>query len=226
MNFDKKITVCLTSCNRFDLLSRTLKSFFTWNTYPIEKFIITEDSTNPEMKKLILDRFGNKIELIFNETNLGLYRSIDNMYKQVTTEYIFHTEDDWEYNGNNHFIQESLSILEERKDLHQVWVRKDYQNNVDFIEPQVLSTKDNVNYKMVKTDCGGGWGGFNHNPGLRLKVDYDNMFPNGYAGLIIKDKPAVFTEHACSIHAGKLGYRAATLLNSPCVHIGGGRTTL
>lgn len=41
-----KVTVCLTSCGRPDLLERTLKSFFEFNTYPIADFLIYEDDPN------------------------------------------------------------------------------------------------------------------------------------------------------------------------------------
>ena len=37
------VTVVLTSCNRQDLLERTLDSFFLHNTYPIREFIVIED---------------------------------------------------------------------------------------------------------------------------------------------------------------------------------------
>lgn len=219
-----KITVCLTSCNRFDLLQITLNSFLEINKYPIEKIIITEDSTNLDMKEKILSIYGDKIELIFNPTNLGPYKSIDNMYKLVNTEYIFHTEDDWKFDNNPFFIQESVDILEERKDIHQVWIRKDAQP--DWIEDAIHKTSTNVSYKMLKVPHCGDWCGFSHNPGLRRKSDYLNMFPNGFAEFILPDQRAVFTEHNCNLHAMKFGYRAAILTNTSCVHIGGGRSTI
>lgn len=220
----KEITVCLTSCNRFDLLHRTLTSFFATNTYPIKKFIITEDSTQPEMQRQILANYGDKVELIFNPVNLGIYRSVDNMYNLVDTEYIFHCEDDWQFDGNPNFMQESIDILEERKDVHQIWIRKDAY--VDWVENTLQQTATGVNYKMLKGQFCGEWCGFSHNPGLRRKIDYTQMFPNGYAEFILPDKRAVFTEENCNLHARKLGYRAATLMNTCCIHIGDRRSTI
>ena len=46
-----KITFILTSCGRLDLLERTLDSFFKFNTAEIERYIITEDSADPEVFK-------------------------------------------------------------------------------------------------------------------------------------------------------------------------------
>lgn len=218
------ITVCLTSCNRFDLLKQTLDSFFSINSYPIEKFIITEDSTNNVMKENILREYSDKIDLIFNDVNLGPYKSIDNMYNLVNTEYIFHCEDDWKFRGNKNFIQESIDILEERKDVHQVWL---ISENVHpyAIENNLLKTTTNISYKMILSNHLGGWCGFSGNPGVRRKSDYLKMFPNGFAEFIIPNKQIVFTEHNCNIHAGKQGYRAAILINSACEHIGYGRST-
>ena len=88
-----KITVCLTSCNKFNHLQRTLDSFFSSNSYPIHRFLIIDDSSNTEMHKQILSKYGDKVELITNEQNLGQPASIDKMYNLVDTEYIFHCED-------------------------------------------------------------------------------------------------------------------------------------
>jgi hypothetical protein len=176
------------------------------------------------MRDKIQKKYGSKVSIIFNEKNLGLYKSIDNMYKQVSTEYIFHSEDDWRFTTNPNFIRDSISILEERKDINQIWIRNDIEKS--WIEDELLTTENGIQYKMVKNNHFGGWCGFSHNPGVRRKSDYDRMFPEGYASFIIPDKPAVFTEHACNTHAMNNGYRAATLINTSCQHIGHGRTTL
>jgi hypothetical protein len=100
------------------------------------------------MQQQILNAYGSKIELIFNTVNLGPYKSIDNMNKQVETEYIFHCEDDWLFRGNPDFIKNSMDILEERKDVNQVWL---ISENVHphAIEKQLLHTTTGIPYKMV-----------------------------------------------------------------------------
>ncbi len=220
-----QVTVCLTSCNRPDLLKKTLDSFFSTNSYPIEKIIVTEDSCNPSMKDFINKNYGSKVQLIFNEVNLGPFKSIDNMYNLVTTEYIFHSEDDWQYHSNPNFIKESMNILKERDDIHQVWIRSTKEFN-DWIEPAVCKTKQNTSYKVVKNPHLGGWCGFSFNPGLRRLSDYKKMFPNGYTEFFEKDKFWGLSELNCNYVAAKQGYRAAILMNPACIHIGHGRTTL
>ena len=220
----KPVTVCITSCNRFDLLSRTLDSFLQLNTYPIQEILITEDSGNQDMKKKILDAYGDIVELIFNENNLGAYTSIDNMYSKVKTEYLFHIEDDWLFETNNKMIVQSMNILEERKDIHQVWVRPRSEIGV-FIEDKVETTSKNVQYSMVKLNHCGGWCGFSLNPGLRRLSDYKKMFPKGYSEFAVdKTEWQALTELHCNNHAAAQGYRAAMLENTTVTHIGHGRT--
>ena len=42
----KEITLCLTSCNRWNLLEKTIDSFLKLNSYPIKEYLIYEDSNN------------------------------------------------------------------------------------------------------------------------------------------------------------------------------------
>ena len=221
---NKKITFCLTSCNRFDLLQKTLDSFLDLNKYPIEKYIIIEDSANINIHKQITEKYSNIAQLIFNPRNIGQYKSIDDMYKNVNTDYIFHCEDDWLFQNNSSFIEESLNILEEKENIHQVWLISEKVHPV--IEPNIYKTTNNTKYKMVKTNHYGGWCGFSFNPGLRRKTDILKMFPNGFQEFIQPNLPSVQTEFRCNLNAAKQGYRAAILLNHACVHIGGnGRST-
>ncbi len=221
----KPITVCLTSCGRFNLLKTTLDSFFALNQHPdlIEKFIITEDSGKVEMQEKILAQYGDRVELIFNETNKGLFKSLDNMYGQIQTDYIFHCEDDWMFQGNGNFLKESIDILDERKDLHQVWLRPIRSIN-DWVETNSQNLNSKMEFRIMKAQHCGDWCGFSFNPGLRRLSDYKTMFPNGYSEFLL-DKSIVYSEHNCNLVAAKQGYRAAILMQSACDHIGHGQST-
>ena len=73
----EKVTFVLTSCGRLDLLEQTLNSFLRYNNYPIERYIIVEDSADIEVYekcKELNERFGNIFEFIFNEEKLGQTR--------------------------------------------------------------------------------------------------------------------------------------------------------
>ena len=59
---EEKVTFVLLSCGRLDLLEKTLNSFLRYNNYPIERYIIVEDSADPviyEQCKELNKRFEN-----------------------------------------------------------------------------------------------------------------------------------------------------------------------
>ena len=210
------ITVCVTSCNRWELLEQTLDSFLKLNTYPIERYILHEDSDNVDIVNKIKEKYP-MFEVFGSGYNVGLLKSIDNLYSLVETDYIFHLEDDWNFESNPNFIQESLNVLE-NKDIHQVWIRKDIPNN--WLEKENLGT-----YKMVKDCHFGDWCGFSFNPSLKRLSDYKFMFPNGYNFYNTHGTNSALNEHECIQIAASYGYRAAILNNRVCTHLGEGKST-
>ena len=79
------VTVCLTSCNRFDLLRRTLDSFFRFNTYGIDAFYVYEDSDKD---------FPYKSDYPFvrwmgGDGRVGQIEAIDRLYEKVESDYIY-----------------------------------------------------------------------------------------------------------------------------------------
>lgn len=122
---DRRITFCLTSCGRFDLLQKTLRSFFSKNDHPIEKYIIVEDSGDPnagEYLRNIVKEFPKvHFQFLINDKRIGQIRSIDLAYAEIQTPYIFHCEDDWEFIRSG-FMQPSLDLLEHLPDVVMVWL--------------------------------------------------------------------------------------------------------
>ena len=118
------VTVCLTSCNRFDLLRRTLDSFFRFNTYGIDAFYVYEDSDKD---------FPYKSDYPFvrwmgGDGRVGQIEAIDRLYEKVESDYIFHCEDDWEFMRGG-FIEASLEILS-TKDYYDKFIlmKDDFSN--------------------------------------------------------------------------------------------------
>lgn len=87
------ITMVVTSCNRHDLLKRTLDSFVSKaDLYP-DTTIVVEDSSASKPEWLgTIPELGQMIWLS-NNTNIGQILSIDRAYSLVNTDYIFHCED-------------------------------------------------------------------------------------------------------------------------------------
>lgn len=209
------ITFTLTSCNRWNLLEKTLDSFLSLNTYPIKRYLLHEDSGNPEIVSKIKAKYPF-IEVLESNRS-GLLASVDKLYALVDTEYVLHNEDDWLFRGNPYFIQESLEVLE-NPNINQVWIR-------EGIPYTWLEEKTDANYRMVKQSHFGDWCGFSFNPGLRRLSDYKLMFPDGFNSYNTHGTNSALNEHECNQVASTFGYRAALLNNPSCVHIGDNQST-
>ncbi|MBW8332384.1 MAG: glycosyltransferase [Prolixibacteraceae bacterium] len=171
------VTFVLTSCKRFDLLEPTLNSFLKFNTYPIEEYIIIEDSPDIDKLNIILEKFpGINFTVLHNNPQIGQIRSIDRAYGMVKTEFIFHCEDDWLFYRSG-FIEKSFSILNENEKVITVWLREQNDTNRHPVEEKIYMTSDMVEYKFLEPGFQGGFHGFTFNPGLRRTKDYDLIKP-------------------------------------------------
>ena len=204
------ITIIVTSCDRFDLLERTLDSFFALNKYPFVDFHVNNDSFNCVPFKL-----KQKYNAItwHEGVKRGLSTSWDYLISLVKTEYFFNIEDDWYFEGNPNFIEESIEIL--NQGYHQVWIRdsKDHQHKLSNCIFSVNYKDDYIHYKEVEKIKD--WCGFTFNPSVRKLLDWLNLFPNGVKGVDEID----LSRKVYDI------YQAASLVNSSCKHIGWNRHT-
>lgn len=183
INFTNKnddITVVITSCDRPDLLKITLDSFMKYNTYPIKKFIVIDDSGKKNVNDFCLNDYPNEnFQLIYNDKNIGQIESIDKAYHFVDTKWIFHCEEDWIFTKKG-FIEESLRIFRLEGDkLFTVWLRP--YNHTSGHPVIIVKDKDynymdrnfSYFYKGIKHT----WCGFTFNPGLRKSKDALLMHP-------------------------------------------------
>jgi hypothetical protein len=106
---------------------------------------------------------------------MGQIQSIDKVYSYVTTKYIFHCEEDWEFLQPS-FIEKSLNILNEpiNEKVYTVWLRP---HNCTSGHPIIYDNNNNGYYKMKPDfsyiDKGDiyTWCGFTFNPGLRKTIN-------------------------------------------------------
>jgi hypothetical protein len=178
-----QVTCVLTSCGRFDLLDRTMRSFFEFNTFPIKRFIIIDDSgyinaaiTIKEMVDKLKIHEPPEFIVIANEHNIGQVKSIDWAYFHVETEYIFHMEDDWEFYAPG-FIEESALIMQSNPWIITVWIRAHNDTNGHPIE----KLKD-LEYPLMSLGYADWWHGFTWNPSLRRLADYEMVDGEAAAG--------------------------------------------
>tara|TARA_B100000524_G_scaffold330465_1_gene216362 strand:+ start:275 stop:1012 length:738 start_codon:yes stop_codon:yes gene_type:complete len=207
---DKKVTFVLTSCGRNQLLDRTLKTFFKFNNYKIEEYLLVEDSTSNSVYEKIKKKWGKKIKIIFNNTKKGQIKSIIDTYKLVKTPYIFHCEDDWIYTRNN-FIEDSLKILESDDKIIQVWLEsKKSASRLDIFNYGKLKKIGNIKFREVSCKEGWEWGHFSFRPGIKRIKDYNLI--NGYNGFT--------NELDISVKYKKLGYYTVIIENPAVEDIG------
>jgi hypothetical protein len=157
------VTVFITACGRPDLLEITLRSFVKYNTYPIAQVIICEDSEIEGINDFVYKILPYPTLILYNPTRLYQMKSIENGLKYITSPYVFHLEDDWEFYDYG-FIEKSLEILKKDNNITSVWLHNfyDIHNRYGFRMKPV----ENENYYLV-VPSPDGFGYFSWNPGLR-----------------------------------------------------------
>jgi hypothetical protein len=162
------ITLVVTSCNRHDLLQKTLESISRYVDLPIAQTIIIEDSPAPEPD--FLDSITNlgKIHWLSNGRRVGQLMSIDRAYSFVHTPYIFHCEDDWEFTQGG-FLKPSLDILKQHPKIISVGGLWDTNGHPSVDDPQY------PDFKIQQPCWHDFWGGLSFNPGLRRLSDWKQI---------------------------------------------------
>lgn len=208
---DHSITLVLTSCGRWQLLAETLTSLFQHLDHGFAKAVIIDDSASGADLSWLTAMVPCELEIIANEHNLGQIASVDRAYQRVTTPWIFHCEDDWQFTASG-FISHSLEIMRDRPDIITVWLRSWTDTNGHPLDSQHPTEA----FRLLAGTYRGKWHGFTFNPGLRRLRDYEKLAPfSGLACLPFsppkRRKPHqwLLGEADISMHYHRLGYRAA-----------------
>ena len=203
----KEISFVLTSCGRPDLLEQTIDSFLKFNTYPITEYLIIDDSTNPELFNELVKKYNYLgIKWFFNYERNGQIKSLDKLYSNIKTEYIFHCEDDWVFTDYS-FIEKSFKILEDDNTIIMVSLR---DHNDTMGHPIIIL--DNLDFDLLEYK-NYHYGGFSFNPGLRRLKDYK----------LIENYENIGHERDISNKYKELGFKAAILKTKYVEHIGWNR---
>jgi hypothetical protein len=208
------ITLALTSCNRHELLRRTLDSFLQTSDVTPEATIIIEDSWAPKPEWLNESPYRSlQIQWIQNEGRKGQIYSLDRLYAEIKTDFVFHCEDDWEFVGSN-FIQPSLELLRQHPNIWTVNLRGQDCNGHPLVSDPRLPVQ------ILEPYWRDVWGGVTFNCGLRRLSDYKRIGSYGrYTGY---GQHGLGHEMELSRLHLDLGYRIASLPRTYVVHTGGG----
>ena len=202
------VTVCITSCGRLDLLAQTLASFREFNSGGT--YIVSEDSTDPAVIAELKKRYP-EMQVLSGPERLGLMGSIDRLYSAVQTPFIFHLEDDWEFDGTIDWTA-AIALLQSNPKVAHVCLRA-----FDEIKRKYRSRSDTIScagaqFQLMRGNAHPEFFGWSSNPGLIATSLYQTYKPFGrmlhdqMSGVIKKD-----------------GRTIAYLLPGVARHIGHGR---
>lgn len=205
------VTMVLTSCNRPDLLKKTILSIPKETLDKIPTKILIDDSTNQEWYSQLKEENENGYlknwTVLYNQEKLGQPASIDKAYSYVKTKYVFHCEDDW-YFDDGEFISRSIPILEKYDNIIQVTFRKDSPHPT---EDEVYEEGTESEFSILIPGYNG-WPGFTYNPNLFKFSAYEEIKP-----VIGK------SERDVGLLYNKKEYYTVSLKNKTVSHIGDGR---
>ena len=207
----ENVTVCITSCGRLDLLAETLASFRAFNGGG--RYLISEDSVDTAVIEAAKAAYP-EMTVLSGPERLGLMGSIDRLYSEVATPYLFHLEDDWLFNGPVDWAA-AIAMLEERDDVAHVCVR-----DIAEIKEKYRARSDQVrleghDFRIMQVGSHPEFFAWSSNPGLMAVSTYKTYAP---FGRLLHDQ--------MSGRMKKDGLRQAFLLPGVARHIGQGRNVV
>jgi hypothetical protein len=206
-------TLVITSADRFDLLQQSFESFLDNTDLKPSRVLIIEDG--PAEQPEFLKRYRHfNIEWLNKDRRRGQVHSLDAVYSQVKTEYVYHAEDDFIHTATVP-IRKSFEILEKHPLISLVALRTDWYHPIadgDQFSDQI---------KIAMPYWRKAWGGYTWNPGARRLSDIKKFGP------VSKYGQQNGLEHEAMLSKAFLdaGYRIAVLPGQGCCHhIGGNRS--
>ncbi len=183
------VTVCITSCGRLDLLAKTLASFRTYNEGG--RYLLSEDSTDAAVIDEVTRTYPY-MKVLSGPDRLGIMRSIDRLYTNVETPFIFHLEDDWEFDGPVDW-QASIKLLEENRKIANVCVRAFDEIRPKYRKHSVPLSFAGAEFQIMNANAHPEFFAWSPNPGLiatRLYEAYkpfSRVMPDQMSGVMKKD---------------------------------------
>lgn len=128
-----EITIVITSAGRLEYLKPTVESlrrYFDYDSRQTHWFIIDDYPQDENTRKYIKDLSGFDIKF-FNERNRGLGYSLNKIYAEVETEFVFYCQDDWEFLRQIP-VRQMMGILQENPDLAQVLLFREPIKSLEY----------------------------------------------------------------------------------------------
>lgn len=214
------VTLTITTCKRLSLFKRTIGSLIEKckDLDLITHVLCVDDNSSPDDRDAMLEvlniSFPNRDVRLYCKSpqQRGLAYSMNIILENVTTKYIFHIEDDWEFIKEDNFITKALAIIKETDNVKSVLVR-----NYDFLAKSV--TPSGNEYRVLEVGQ------------IVTQSGVDSTWKHGYSLNpsvqdieAIKSKHLLFpnfqVEYIFGVKFYEAGFRAATLTEEYVAHIG------
>ncbi len=205
MNND--ITLCFTIGKRPELLQQTIESLLQFHQF--DNVIAINDFGDDETNKVFKSYFPDG-KLICLGERLGHHKAVDRLYKEITTPYIFHCEDDWIFKKPIPFVQ--TKKLLEKDDISLVCFRSvdDFPfYNYHLRRISKLSYADINYYQFDKLHKS--WHGYTFNPHLIKKTtcsligEFQSFDKERHVSRWFRkqNKYVAFLDDGCCFHIGE-----------------------
>lgn len=205
-------SLLVTSCDRDDLLVRTITSYMQVVDFSPREIIIFDNGPTRPMPPG-LNRYKHLgLKWINEGSNRGQIYACDRLWQECKNDYAMWMEEDWQFNQGD-FLLKSFKILEDHPEVITVTLRGDWNHP--------LISDPRFSFQIAQPNWRGCWGGFTFNPGLRRKSDYKKI--GSYGRHVGYGTAGLGHEIQLSTMYSNLGYVLAALPDK-CVHIGGGRS--
>lgn len=130
-----KITITMTTCKRYELFERTVKSVVRCiqdiNKY-VKEWIVVDDNSSPQDRERMQTNFPFITYVFKTYAQKGHARSMNLILKRVTTPYILHVEDDMQFDYKYNFLQSMTDIIQSEQNCVQVLFNANYTETYDF----------------------------------------------------------------------------------------------
>lgn len=168
---DSDTTCFILSCNRLEVLDKTINSFLNTRDY-ITKMVIVDDSSEPGVFKTLVEKYGTFCDVICFPRNRSQWWAMDFMVSYCDSEYIFYLEDDWELLKSG-YLNQSKQILQKYRNIGTVdisWRTFEWQG-IDSYEKELIDNTFYYKKYWRITDYHLGWYGWVGSPNLKRRDD-------------------------------------------------------
>lgn len=173
-----EVTFTITTCRRLDLFVRTMDSFLETcqDQDLIKEFICCDDGSSEEDRETMMERFPFFRFIFRGPEDRGHAASLNELFGYVQTRYILHTEDDWLFTRQGHWIRRSFDVLNDsaERGTRLVSLRPSFHHDMERLAATVRRTRSGAVYydhifdeDAPRGQHNGWWPGYTLNPSLQ-----------------------------------------------------------